>query len=408
MADSKKTPFELAVEKWCATAKEIHEQEHRLNSTLGNYSSDFQFLCNAILESPVDTDGVKYALARLSNCKKDLPSDTFKTAVSLFISGCTYTIYKKPEEAHKILKKTGWKPIRPERFTPPTPPKPQQERQRYFYDEPIKQKRRFRFSSIFDWIDSKFDELKYWLNNIYDYLDHHDLAIWIIIIGFWLFVIYFAVMAFIQGRTFDGIVMIILGSTFTVVIACVGVIANEILKYILKFIQLVFYRWWSFLLAVCTVLAAIYIPPYIKQYQDNVHYNEIMQIVEEYENDNRFVEAADELIKAAEFNEALHDSLLQASEMLKYHADTLITSLNKKIGTDLYKVRKQRKSKSGFQDELWAIQDMIDIILKNDAENKKAAQHQKTLNQLWKLKTGHTAPPARPQQDTTITVFDTN
>ena len=129
MADSKKTPFELAVEKWCAAAREIHAEEHRLDSTLGKYSQDFQFLCNAILESPVDSDGVKYALARLSNCKKDLPSDTFKTTVSFFISSCTYTIYKKPDEAHKILKKLGWKPIRPERFTPPTPPKPHQERQ---------------------------------------------------------------------------------------------------------------------------------------------------------------------------------------------------------------------------------------------------------------------------------------
>lgn len=276
MAQGNSKLLEIGLKKWQQCVEKINQEKTRLDVSEHRYSEDFDYLCKAIFDSPINKDEIKKRIDLLIDRKRDLSSDSFKTSLGDFISYCNKLVYEYPEESRQILKKLGYTAPKREQYSPqptsrpiPRPERPYQfdfpKPRPYEFDFP-KPRKRSIFRIVLDWIDDKLDTIKMWIDIIIKYLDDYQIgAIIIGIIGLLLFIIKI-VEAFSGGHTFTGIVMILFSGVFIYILYYAATIINYILVFINYILKGILYRWWTVLLTICII--ASYTP--IKNYFNSI------------------------------------------------------------------------------------------------------------------------------------------
>ena len=92
------------------------------------------------------------------------------------------------------------------------------------------------------------------------------------------------------------------------------------------------------------------------------------------------------MLKAAEFNEEKRDALKEQANKMPEQAAKKAAELKRSIPQAIKKVQRQRKSESGFVDEIEAIQKQIDLLRENEKASTSADKFQAQLDDLKKKK----------------------
>lgn len=264
MAEGNSKLLEIGLKKWQQCVETINKEKTRLDISEHKYSEDFDYLCKAILDSPINKDEISKRIDLLINRKRDLSSDSFKTTLGDFISYCKKLVYEYPEESRKILRKLGYTAPQREQYSPqPTPrPIPHPEPTPYQFDFP-KPRKRSIFRNVSDWIDDKLDTIKLWIDIIIKYLNDYQAGTIIIgIIGLLIFIIKI-IKAFSGGQTLTGIVMILFSGIFAYILYYAATIINYILVLVNYILKGILYRWWTVLLTICIIVSYTPIKNYI-------------------------------------------------------------------------------------------------------------------------------------------------
>ncbi|MBQ7631204.1 MAG: hypothetical protein IJS82_00375 [Paludibacteraceae bacterium] len=434
MADTKKAQIDFACERLHENAEIVLAEIDRLDTSDEQYSDDFLYLYTTFADTKFDPARVKEAQVELQRRHGKLTkSDAFKTALSTFNS-TTKILYKNEavfDAARECLKKNGWlpkkqapkpapkptpQPVRPEPVRPVDPFKPQPVKPTGggggskpidpFKPQPVKpqpvrpqpvrptggggggyrpQPTRPRGKQTFtekidDWFDTIQTYLDIWLEYITQYTEYVFYILGAIVAA--LVVIF----TFIEGHWIIAIIEILACVYIGVyAVAIGGAIAKLVLQGIVHGLKLIFRAWWTFLIF---IILAVGVPTVTSLYKNHLdknfrtHVEQALTAAEE----ERYLDAQEHMLKAAEYNEDKSKELKSEAAKMPQQAAKKAAALKKSIPQDIAKLRKQKKSESGFVDEVEAIQEKINLLRSNEKPSSSADKFQKQLDELKKKK----------------------
>jgi len=435
MAEPKKDQIDFACEEFHKAAEVVLAEIDRLDTSDEQYSDDFLCIYTAFADTKFDAERIKVAQVELKRRHGKMnKSDAFKTALSNFNS-YSKILFKNEatfDAARECLKKHGWlpkkqapkpapkptpqptpQPVRPEPVKPINPFKPQPVRPGGggskpidpFRPQPVRpqptpqpvrptggggggfrpQPSRPRGQQSFtEKIDDWFDTIQTYLDIWLEYISQYAETVFYILGG--LVAAAVVILTFISGHWIIAIIEIIICVYVGVyALAIGGAIAKLVLKAAVHALKLIFRAWWTFLIFIILAVGVPTATSIYKKYQDDnfrTHVEKALTAAEE----ERYLDAQEYMLKAAEFNEKKSSELKTEASKMPAQAAKKAAALKKSIPQDIAKLKKQKKSESGFADEVEAIQEKINLLRSNEKPSSSADKFQKQLDELKKKK----------------------
>lgn len=398
--------YDINLKKWLSFRDFIRSNSALLKKDSHDFNVDLEYVATAFCDEKNDNNNeaksrLRESIEHLKNLKQGLSSSSkvsgeVKTQLGEFIVFCENTIYKDPKKARQSLRKMGLLPNpvvtffknfysqrilpRVKKFTYKRGGKGnsgdgQDKRYSYYRDS--------EKPSFLQGVNGVFEKIRSILDFV---LDNQGLII-IGVVGLMaVLCVGVIIVTFATGQWIEGIIEIALLIAGYWLFFLIAAVVNYSIVVIIRVLQALFYRWWSFCLAIIIIVGIFMFPILKKEFVLYQKYRYCIEQAEDCAKNQKYLSASSLYIEASDYSKRHKEEFVETSEIMKQKADSFSNVLLENIPKHISAAKKIGRQDSSLVNAVYSIDVEIDLLKHNTADSIKIKQIERNFKKLKKQK----------------------